>query len=589
MYVTVTGKGRARVIQFVEQHRIPHSKKKKTVVIETLGNYEKMLAENPRIMEELREIAIQRTLEKKESRQAIPLSYLPQALREEEDALPSYSFGHAVLEKFWRELELEACFSDCLRGRKNLPRLIAAMKGLLFHRILDPASVLYTRKELSQFAGYKSDYLDLYYEALDAFDACREVMIEHLCRQYEKRTDRKGPIAYYDVTTYAFESVRAGELRLFGFSKEHKNNEVQVVMGLLMDSQGMPISYTLFPGNTMDQSTLETAVADLKKRYRMEKIVVVADRGLNSKDNLHYLVGEGHDFVMSYSLKKAPRDLQDLIFDEDGWQEQRDGEGKLLARTKRAERMLDVKRLLTEEEKLLLPVQKGRPRKYTGDLLPVTVHLIWRTERASKDRSDRERILEKVRADLTHPGRVKAQARRGRSQYIQYDADYSGAVLDEARVAWHSQFDGYSAVITNKPELSTGEVSEIYGGLWKIEESFRITKSDLEACPVFVWTDGHIRGHFALCFLGLCFHRYLQFLLRKEGQDLSAASIRHALSQAKVIVQGSYPMVMVSPTGVSKEFLELWKAAKLPALYSCMKLSEFKKATQLDLSVNLEK
>jgi len=291
MYVTVTGKGRARVIQFVEQHRIPHSKKKKTVVIETLGNYEKMLAENPRIMEELREIAIQRTLEKKESRQAIPLSYLPQALREEEDALPSYSFGHAVLEKFWRELELEACFSDCLRGRKNLPRLIAAMKGLLFHRILDPASVLYTRKELSQFAGYKSDYLDLYYEALDAFDACREVMIEHLCRQYEKRTDRKGPIAYYDVTTYAFESVRAGELRLFGFSKEHKNNEVQVVMGLLMDSQGMPISYTLFPGNTMDQSTLETAVADLKKRYRMEKIVVVADRGLNSKDNLHYLVG----------------------------------------------------------------------------------------------------------------------------------------------------------------------------------------------------------------------------------------------------------------------------------------------------------
>ncbi|MGI6689547.1 MAG: IS1634 family transposase [Christensenellales bacterium] len=325
-------------------------------------------------------------------------------------------------------------FSNCLRGGKNPPRLIAAMKGLLFHRILDPASVLYTRKELSQFAGYKSDYLDLYYEALDAFGACREVMIEHLCRQYEKRTDRKGPVAYYDVTTYAFESVRAGELRLFGFSKEHKNNEVQVVMGLLMDSQGMPISHTLFPGNTMDQSTLEIAVADLKKRYHMEKIVVVADRGLNSKDNLHYLVGEGHDFVMSYSLKKAPRDLQDLVFDEDGWQEQRDGEGKLLART-----------------------------------------------------------------------------RRGRSQYIQYDADYSGAVLDEARVAWHSQFDGYSAVITNKPELSTGEVSEIYGGLWKIEESFHITNTNSKHERIVVL--GLLPCSFVGCSVSVALLRFPRLLL----------------------------------------------------------------------------
>lgn len=102
---------------------------------------------------------------------------------------------------------------------------------------------------------------------------------------------------------------------MFGYSKDHKHNEAQVVMGLLMDNQGIPISYQLFPGNTMDQSTLAEAVKDLKKRYQMDKIVVVADRGLNSKDNLAMLVESGHDFVMSYSLKKAPENIRQFALE----------------------------------------------------------------------------------------------------------------------------------------------------------------------------------------------------------------------------------------------------------------------------------
>lgn len=239
-------------------------------------------------------------------------------------------------------------------------------------------------------------------------------MIDHLCRQFEATTERHGPVAYYDVSTYAFESVRADELRLFGFSKDHKNNEVQVVMGLLMDEQGIPIRY---------------------------------------------------------SLKKAPAELQELTFDQEGWMESKDEEGRVTSRSKRLSRDLDVKRLLTEEEKTLLPVKRGRPRKYTSDVIQVAVHLTWNAERAAKDRADRERILEKVRA----------QAKRGRSQYVQYPAEYQEATLDEARIAWQEQFDGYYAVMTNQMELPTEEVSKIYGGLWKIEESFRVTKSDLVA------------------------------------------------------------------------------------------------------------
>ena len=586
MYVTISGTGKYRVIQFVEQYRIPNTRKKTTKVIETVGNYEKMLAENPNIIQELKEEAKRRTEEKKKGKQPISLSCPLQQITSVDDSLPSFSFGHAVLEKIWQDLKLSSFFEKYLPCRKQ-QRLIAAMKGLVFHRIMDPTSVLSSQKELSSYAGFQSDYLDLYYEALDAFKDCQEALIDHLCRQFEAKTGRKGPVAYYDVTTYAFESVRAGELRLFGFSKDHKNSEVQVVMGLLIDEQGMPISYTLFPGNTMDQTTLETAIADLQKRYRMEKLVVVADRGLNSKDNLYYLCQQGHDFVMSYSLKKAPRELQELVFDPAGWTISHDEQGEMVGKQKRLTHILQARRLLTDEERSALPIKKGRRPMYTTDSIPVAVHLTWQADRARKDQADRERILEKVKDDLATPGKVRAQAKRGRSQYIEYPADYQDAELDEERIAWQAKFDGYYAIITNDMSISTEEVKKIYGGLWRIEESFRVTKSDLEARPVFVWTDDHIEGHFAMCFLALCFHRYIQYLLRQERKEISSGRIRQALYDVQVVVQGTYPLVTLSPTHLSADLLTIWETTNMQPLYNYMTLSDFKRVTKLDLSVNL--
>lgn len=97
---------------------------------------------------------------------------------------------------------------------------------------------------------------------------------------------------------------------MFGFSKDGKNNEVQVVMGLLIDSNGIPVTYELFPGNTMDQSTLIKSVDRLKQLYNLDKITVVADRGLNSGSNLEYLYSQNHDFVISYTLKNLLRNLK---------------------------------------------------------------------------------------------------------------------------------------------------------------------------------------------------------------------------------------------------------------------------------------
>ena len=144
-------------------------------------------------------------------------------------------------------------------------------------------------------------------------------------------------------------------------------------------------------------------------------------------------------------------------------------------------------------------------------------------------------------------------------------------------------------MITNNLSLSTKEVGKIYGGLWKIEESFRIMKTDLKARPVYVWNDAHIRGHFALCFLALSMIRYAQHMLQEEnGESVSAARLMEAIHEPQGVVQGDYPKVVVTPIRVSETYLTLSKTLGMKPLRKNMTLTQFRSSTKLDLVMNLK-
>jgi len=125
--------------------------------------------------------------------------------------------------------------------------------------------------------------------------------------------DRDLSVAFYDVTTYYFESVRADDLKRFGYSKDNKVNQVQVVMGLLIDSNGIPISYELFPGNTNDFKTLEPVMRKLKADYGIKKVIITADRGLNSKQNLAFLKSVGYEYVMAYKIRSSSKEIKEMV------------------------------------------------------------------------------------------------------------------------------------------------------------------------------------------------------------------------------------------------------------------------------------
>ena len=587
MYVAVTGSGKSRVIQFREDTHIPGTRKKKTHVVKTIGNYERMLEEDPDIIAKLKTEAARLTREKKFEEAPVTLEVPVGDILNPDDVVPSFQFGHALVRQIWRQMDLDTFF-ETKSGKRNAEIVAQAIYYLAAHRCAEPGSVRACAQDLPNYAGLRQVSLDSLYGVLSILSEQKSAVVEHMSRFFERRSNRQGPEAFYDVTTYSFESTRWGELRMFGFSKDHKNNEVQVVMGLLLDNNGIPITYELFPGNTIDQNTLVQSVDRLKELYRLEKITVVADRGLNSGSNLEYLCGKGHDFVISYTLKRAPQAFKDLVLSESGWEDDCSDGDVTTFRSKAVEDSLKVRLPISESERTLNG-KRGRPRMFREAEIPVKIHLTWSAKRAEKDRADRERMLVRLRKKLDKPCQLKASIRRGCNQFLQMELDTDSWSLDEAKIEEAARYDGYYAVITNNLELDTKSVCKIYGGLWKIEESFRILKSDLRARPVFVWTDEHIKGHFAMCFISFCILRYAQYLLEREKHvSVSASTIMEAIREPLVLVQGKFPRCIVTPTRISQTYLDLANILGMSNMKTNMTLTKFRACTKLDLSINLK-
>ena len=564
MYVAITGSGKYRVIQFREDKRIPGTGDKKINVIETLGNYEKMLAQDPDVIAKLKEEARRRTLEQKESNTPLTVSLSTQELGDESEVTQSYRFGHSLIRRLWETLKLDRLFAKTV-GKRDQQEVVDMIFYLLVHRLMDPASILACAKDQVDFAGLTEMKLDRLYDVLDVLDASKDELISHLAKFFEKNTNRENHRGYYDVTTYAFESTRWGELRMFGFSKDHKNNEVQVVMGLLIDNNGIPVTYELFPGNTMDQSTLITAVERLRELYRMEKITIIADRGLNGGPNLEYLCKAGHDFVISYTLKRSSKEFKQLVRDEAGWTQIVDPKtGELLRREKIVTQEFKYKVPLTEEEMESARSKPGRPRKTREESVPVKIHLTWTSSRGSKDYADRQRMLDKLNKKMDKPYQLKASLKRGVNQFLEMELDTSDWRISE-------------------------EITTCYHGLWKIEESFRVLKTDLEASPVYVHTDKHIRGHFVLCFLALCMVRYTQYLVvDHEMPPISAGVLMDTLEEPRVVVQGTFPDIILTPIKVSNTYLNLHRILGMKPLRKNMTLTQFRSITKVDLLENIK-
>jgi transposase len=326
--------------------------------------------------------------------------------------------------------------------------------------------------------------------------------------------------AFFDVTNYFFEidfPDEDGGLRNRGVSKEHRVDPI-VGMGLFMDPNGLPVSMTVFPGNTSESLTLRPVMAEVKQSYGLGRLILVADKGLNSAKNIDEIVNNGDGYVVSQVLKgnKGER-YRTALFDEEGYIAAKDGTYKY--------------KLYEEEYTGINKEGKKEQRKRK-------VLIYWDPSDAKMAAAKREEKLKKAeRAVRNNVYGIK----KGIEEYMKEDMvdGKTGETLSDIKkvrsvnlekAKRDALYDGYFCIITSELEYGEREIRTAYSGLWRIEESFRILKTDLYARPVFVWKREHIRAHFLICFTALLIARIMQHMMGKKV--LSVKRIARALRAA---------------------------------------------------------
>src|SRR5690625_2106358 len=539
-------------VRIVESFRDPETKKPKIRVIQSFGNKEKLLSNNPNAIQELREKVNKMNMEQEQSNVTMLTNRLNEFI-ESDTSLPSYegapvqNYGYEIYRMLWNELKLDYFFryrqkrETDIRFQTRIP-----ISLMTYSRLLFPSSKLSTFEGKERLAHEFPRELEHMYRSLSFLASQKSNLEKHLNNQITKKINRNLAVAFYDVTTYYFESVAADDVKKFGSSKDNKVNQVQVVMGLLIDEHGIPVSYELFPGNTNDFTTLEPVLRKLKKQYGISKLIIVADRGLNSRKNLLFLKSIGFEYIMGYKIRSGSKKAKEMVLDESDY----------------VNTSPEFKWKKCEFQSTFR--QEGKTH-YINDHLLVT----WSLKRQHKDRKDRERIIAKSKRLVESKSQMKAEMKKGGKKYVQLTLMEDDKItFNEKQLEIDEQFDGYYGIQYSDTTLTPDEILNAYHGLWKIEESFRVLKSNLEARPIYVWTKESIKGHFVICYLALVLQRLLEYLLSEEGLDLSTEKIQDAIRSATVTqvnVEGREIYIKNKSDDAFADILKALKLKDIPA------------------------
>lgn len=518
---TTTNKEGRTHVYLVEGYR--KDGKVKQRIIHKYGLLDELEAVEPGILERLKKEAKAGLLN---SNQTIQVTYdLLEPMNE-----PDKSYGWMVLDNLFEELKLHD-FMKKVKTKSNYD-LSTALKLLVFQRILNPNSKLATVVSQADLFGDWDINLNAIYRYLDKLDEIKNDIQLHLHQEISRLTNREGRLVFYDVTNYYFETdipdeeeisedgevIRVG-LRRRGPSKEHRPKPI-VQLGLFMDTNGIPISYKLFRGNQTDPVTYLPAVKEIKKQFGIERIIVVADKAMNSKTNVSAMFEQGDGWLFSQKhrgKRGAPKDIQEQILNPEDWH---------------------FNQTETFAKKSYIRSRKLGTRK-NAPVVEEKVVITWSKKYADRERIRREGALEYA-SKLTNAELFRQTSKKGGKKYL--DLSYldkeTGELkpfspiikIDKDQVAFDAQFDGINVLVTSEINMSDEAILDSYKQLSKIEDCFRVTKTEIESRPVYVWTEKHIQAHFLTCFIALILIRLLQY---KTNWVMSPARMINALNSAK--------------------------------------------------------
>jgi len=441
------------------------------------------------------------------------------------------NFGYTALSKIYHELEINKFFNNKQRHSKEEYDANTIMKMLVFLRMLYPASKKASfdnREILFEKTNYS---LDDVYRCLSLFDKHKEDLQVWINDKIKENYGRDTSLIYYDVTNYYFETDDQNDFVKKGACKEHRPNPI-VQMGLFMDNNAIPITYELFPGNTNDCLTYRPNFGRIKKQFDLGRVISVADKGMTTGDNIWYTINTPtkDGYVFSMSVRGADKAMKEYVLNQEGYVWLGD---EYKRKSRKCPRTIPV------------TSQNGKKLKKQVDEKQV---VFWSEKYAKRAKAEREAALAKAADLAAHPGKYTRATTYGAAKYVkkvEYDKNTgeiltASSILDINEELIHEEelLDGYYVLLTSEMDTPDDRIIDMYRGLWKIEESFKITKSELEARPVYVWTKEHIEAHFLTCFVALTIARILEF---KLGHRHCSSKILETLSKSECsLLQQNY-------------------------------------------------
>jgi len=501
--------------------------KTRTLTIESLGYADEYTDKYEDPIAHFKEVVAKMERERKESLKPIVFEKSPKK-KIDKRTQNRKNLGFAALSQIYHELGLGLLILNRSRTRNFDFSPNAALKLLVYERILNPGSKSAAQANKDWYFEDFDLSLDDVYFALDFFNTLKEDIVSHLHRRCCDLYGRKTEVCYYDVTNYYFEIDLEDDFRKKGFSKEMRKDPI-VQMGLLMDTMSLPITYKLHPGNTPDSITLIPTLAEVKGSLGIERVVIVADKALNTGDNIAACLAKGDGYVFSQSVRGATEEMKQWVLDEKGYLDTGGG-----SRIKSRIAIRKVKVTLEEADK------KSGKKKKTKTIEITERQVVRYSEKyARRARAGREKAIAKAKGFVANPQRMDAALERTVAKYIKgltIDVE-TGEILkasriltfDEDRLKEEELFDGYYVICTSEVEKRDEEILGIYRGLWRIEESFRITKSDLTSRPVYLSLEERINAHFLTCFIALLILRILEM---KTGHKYTPSELIDTLKKA---------------------------------------------------------
>ena len=455
------------------------------------------------------------------------------------------NYGYAlVISQLWRLFSIKSFISGVnTQVRFDWENVL---KLMIAERINEPVSKRQNFRNKHEYIGFgQSIELQHFYRTLDVIYQNQGRLKQHLFEQRRSLFSQELDVVFYDVTTLYFDSniQQENALRQKGYSKDGKAHKTQIVLGLLVDKMRNPISYQIYKGNTYEGHTMIDALRTIKRDYKVNNVVVIADSAMIDKVNRAFITQSEFEYILGDRIKSLPQKIKTELLDKNK----------------------HLKFSYNSEQFTYTSVQ------YNDRKIICT----YSEKRARKDAAEREKLIDKAKKWIANPSLFKQTKKRGAGRFIQTD-DTGTPELNLEKIEAESKYDGFKAIATTT-DLSVREVLSKYRDLFEVEHAFRTLKSQLQVRPVFHWTDKRIEGHIAVCFLAYAFLNYIrnvtsmqykeiikildkmQMSKIEEGKSKEPVYMRSALEQNTKILAQKLKLVVpkdLTPQGTVNQIFE---------------------------------